>query len=82
MDVHLTAELHHRVINEEDGSESWAYKRKLIDKAVPIHQAPNVFNSEVQHFKIAYVTDEEAEEKPSNKIIAMFGQFFVAMDFH
>lgn len=34
--------------------------------------------------KIAYITDEEGEEsgRLANKVIQMFGQYFVAMDYH
>ena len=70
----------HSLIEKEESSASWQFKKRIYERALPIHQAPNVFNSEVFHWQIASITDVSSQYSQHNKIIQLFGQYFIALD--
>lgn len=62
---------------------SWKLKRSVFDRALPIHQAPNVINSEVLHMQHTTITDSSLHKNVTlNKVLQLFGQYFIALDWN
>lgn len=85
-DVRVHVEFHHFVTpNETEVGpqvKRWTYKKTIFDHALPIHQAPTVFNPEIMHWGHTTITDNPMRGNGTtlNKIIHLFGQYFIALD--
>lgn len=75
MDVRLTVEFHHLVMNNETGAIEWQLKKTVMDQALPIKQAPSSFNGEV--VPIMQVTDVGR-----SRIMQLLGIQFLALDWN
>jgi hypothetical protein len=58
-------------------SSEWKSKKKIFERTIPLHQAPNVYNCEIPSY-VAMFTDFHQR----NKIIGMFGIVFLALDWN
>jgi hypothetical protein len=58
-DVRLFVEFHNYTTSSANNGGSnnnetdlkWTFKKKIYEKSLPIHQAPNIFNTEIIHVK-------------------------------
>ena len=88
LEVWVHVEFHNFVLPNTssvgEGSEPqkmWRYKKSIYDHSLPIHQAPTVFNPEIMHWGHTTITDAAfGNGTAMNKVIHLFGQYFIALD--
>ena len=78
-DVRLFVEFHNYTAAGNDSNLHWAFKKKIYDKSLPIHQAPNIFNTEVIHVKHNQLSESVLH---FHRAIQLFGQYFIALDWN